>query len=258
VYCSYDVVVTTTAWQLLRPALTRCGQLEEATSVDAAAGQDVRVPAREGAITLVTIAPIRSPAEQASDFVLKPPEFFVTYGEQRWRLASSPAAPGLMLNTPQPHPAFGNLPPTPHPTIAVTTPARLTFAYIDVIQRVTAVDGPSDDRTPILAPGAARSIVARTRSVATSLTEEGCLLLDATGADPQVELRTGTGITIEVSSTTDGLGQVFIGQNGTSIEENSFHLEMAAGSWSRIPLPGGLVRFDPPDEGTTLLCQVQR
>lgn len=256
VYCSYEVVLATEAWQVIRPAATRCGQAQEGTTEDAAADQDVQVPSRTGAITLVTIAPIRSVAEQAVDFVIKPQPFFVTYGETRWRLASSPVAAELMLNTPEPHPAFANLPRTPYPTIAVTTPARVSFAFIDVVQRVSSVDAPSVDRTPILPPGDAGSIVTGTRNVAASLTEDRCLLLDATGTDPQVELRTGTGITIEVSSLTHGLGQVFLNQNGTYAEENSFQFDMSAGSWSRILLPGGLVRFDPPDEGATLLCQV--
>lgn len=256
VYCSYEVVLATEAWQVLRPAAAKCGQVQEGSTEDAVAGQDVQVPSRTGAITLVTIAPIRSVAEQAVDFVTKPPPFFVTYGETRWRLASSPLASELMLNAPEPHPAFANLPRTPYPTIVVTTPARVSFAYIDVLQRATAVDAPSVDRTPILPPGDAGSIIAGTRNVAASPTEDGCLVLGPTGTDPQVELRTGTGITIEVSGLTNGLGQVFLNQNGTYTEENSFHFDMSAGSWSRILLPGGLVRFDPPDAGSTLLCQI--
>jgi len=133
IYCSYDVQSTSPKWQLLVPAAsTRCSEGESAGAVDLAADQKASVPQRDGWQTLVTVTPRVSLLRAALELLTKPSPVFVAYGEQRWRLGSSPSAVDLMLNAPVPHPAFAGLPLTPYPSISVTIPAHLEFWFVEV------------------------------------------------------------------------------------------------------------------------------
>ncbi len=136
IYCRYAAVIDTPSWILLRPAGTdRCRDEVPGASVEAAQGQAVTVPRRDGAITLVTIEPHPSLLWQAARLLLKVRPVHIVYGDKSYRLAESPTADGLMLNAPVPDPAFRELPGQPHPTISVDVASTLTFSFVPVAPR---------------------------------------------------------------------------------------------------------------------------
>jgi hypothetical protein len=259
VYCSYDVEFATERWQVLEPKQSRCGEREGGDTFTAAPGEEIAVPEHDAAITLVTVTPQRSILEAIFDFVAKPSPVFVTYGEASWRLAQNPAGVDLMLNLPVAHPSFNELPTHPYSTISVSRPAEIAFSFIPLSfagSRITPGGLEPAAGSVVLDPGqGTEGAVVGVNATGATL-DDGCVVMQPTGDDPQLVLRSGEGLLLGVRSTAGGPLQVFYSSTPDFTESASYSTEIDPDASYRIDLADhvGFVRVDPPATGTTTVC----